>query len=154
MKKSGIISLFIAIVFFSAAGCKKNDGGNLTASSSHNSTAGHNMSGACQSCHISGGSGPGWWIVAGTVYAQDKFAVNPNGTIYFYSGPNGTGTVVATLEVDANGNFYTTNSILPAAGAYPQIKSVSGNVQDMPQLCTSGNCNACHGVTTSKIWVN
>ena len=154
MKKSAIITLIIAIFIFSIPGCKKNDGGNLTASSSHNSTSGQNMSGTCQSCHISGGSGPGWWTVAGTVYTQDLSAVSPNGTIYFYSGPEGSGTVVATLEVDANGNFYTSSSILPSAGAYIQIKGISGNIQNMPQFCISGNCNSCHGVTNTKIWIN
>lgn len=154
MKKSAIITFIIVVFIYSMTGCKKNDGGNRTASSSHNSTSGYNMSGVCQSCHVSGGSGPGWWTVAGTVYNRDLSAVSPNGTIYFYSGPEGSGSVVGTLEVDANGNFYTSSSILPAAGAYPQIKGVSGNVQNMPQFCTSGNCNACHGVTTTKIWIN
>ena len=154
MKIPGIISIIIAVMIFSLSGCKKNSGSNLTATSAHNSSAGKKMSGVCQSCHISGGSGPGWWTVAGTVYTQDLSAVAPNGTIYFYSGPDGTGTIVATIEVGADGNFYTSNSILPAEGTFPQIKGTSGNVQNMPQLCLSGNCNSCHGVNNLKIWIN
>ena len=60
----------------------------------------------------------------------------------------------ATIEVGADGNFYTSNSILPAEGTFPQIKGTSGNVQNMPQLCLSGNCNSCHGVNNLKIWIN
>jgi hypothetical protein len=154
MKKSLIASLILVIAIISFTGCKKNNGGNKTASSTHNSTSSKKMSGVCQSCHISGGEATGWWTVAGTVYTEDLSAVAPNGTINFYTGPDGSGDIVATLEIDAYGNFYTSNSILPAAGTYPRITGTSGNSQTMPQICTSGNCNSCHGVTCAKIWIN
>jgi len=153
MKATGIFPIILAIVISSLAGCNKNNGVNKTATSTHNSTLAHNMSGVCQSCHISGGSAPGWWTVAGTVYTQDLSAVSPNGTMYFYSEPDGTGNIVDSLQVDANGNFYTSSSIT-VAGTYPQIKGESGNIQNMPQLCTSGNCNSCHGVVNLQIWIN
>ena len=154
MTKSVIFSLIAALVFFSFTGCKKTTSSNKTATSAHNSTSSRKMSGACLNCHTSGGNGPGWWTVADTVYTEDFSATSPNGTINFYSEPFGAGTVVATIEVDANGNFYTSKTILPAAGAYPQLVGTSGNMQDMPALCTSGDCNSCHGVTCAKIWIN
>ncbi|MEI7661811.1 MAG: hypothetical protein WCK34_06430 [Bacteroidota bacterium] len=154
MTKSGIFTLFIAFVIMAVAGCKKNDGGNKTASSSHNSTASKKMGGVCQNCHVSGGSGPGWWTVAGTVYTEDLKAFAPNGTIQFFSA-NLTDTIpVATLEIDQNGNFYSSSLVLPVSGVYPQITGTSGNIVMMPQLCTSGNCNYCHGISCAKIWVN
>ena len=148
----GIIMIF-SMTFFFIAGCKK-DSSTSGSSSSHGSTSSGSMSGNCQQCHVSGGSGSGVFTLAGTVWTQNLSAKSPNGTIYLWSGPNGTGTKIATLEVDANGNFYTTSSILPAAGAYPQIVGTSGDIRNMPQLCTSGSCNGCHSATISKIWVN
>ena len=154
MKITGIASVLLTLIIFSVASCKKHTGTNITASSAHGSTASHNMGGVCLSCHVQGGSGTGWWTIAGTVYTQDLSATSPNGTIYFWSRPNGTGKVVASLEVDASGNFYTSSTILAFDSIFPQIKGTSGNVQNMPQLCISGNCNSCHGIGNDKIWIN
>ena len=122
--------------------------------SMHNSTASKKMGGACQSCHTSGGTAKGWWTAAGTIYTEDYSTVYPNATINFYTGPNGTGNLIGTLEVDAEGNFYSSTLALPAEGYYPQVVGTTGNILNMPQLCLSGNCNACHGVTSAKIWIN
>ena len=154
MKISGIISLmFTCLVILS--GCKKEDSDNNTSMTSvHYETESHNNGEACMSCHNSGGSGEGSFGVAGSVYTEDLSSANANGTVYLYAGQNGTGTLVATIEVDGKGNFYTTASVIPAAGVYAQVKGSSGNVKNMSQLFTSGNCNSCHGVGTAKIWVN
>lgn len=125
-------------------------------SSTHGSTKSHNTGQACLSCHQSGGSGAsaGIFAVGGSVYNKTGSAVNPNGTLYFWSGPGGTGNLLATLQVDGNGNFYTTAVLIPGTGAYMQIKGTSGDSQTMPALNNFGNCNGCHGVTAPKIWVN
>lgn len=154
MKISGILTIIVSIIFI-LSGCKKEDeSGNTTMTSQHNETESHNNGKACQSCHASGGSGEGWFGIAGSAYTRDFASANANGTIFLYSGPNGTGNLIATIEVDGKGNFYTTGYAIPAAGVYAQIKGTSGNIQNMSTLVTSGNCNACHGVGTDKIWVN
>ena len=154
MKITAFLSIILVTALFYFSGCKKNSGGNVTAASMHNSTASKKMGGACQSCHTSGGTAKGWWTAAGTIYTEDYSTVYPNATINFYTGPNGTGNLIGTLEVDAEGNFYSSTLALPAEGYYPQVVGTTGNILNMPQLCLSGNCNACHGVTSAKIWIN
>ncbi|MEI7723776.1 MAG: hypothetical protein WCK09_01660 [Bacteroidota bacterium] len=154
MKISGIL-LIIASLIFIISGCKKEDeSGSTTMVSQHNETESHNNGKPCQSCHASGGSGKGWFGVAGSVYTQSMASANANGNIFLFSGPNGTGNLVATIEIDGKGNFYTTGYSIPATGVYAQVKGTSGSVQNMSPMVTSGNCNACHGVSTEKIWVN
>jgi hypothetical protein len=67
-----------------------------------------------------------------------------------YTGPNGTGTVVATLSVDNKGNFYTSEQINFGSGVYPSYSDGS-NTKYMGSTTSIGQCNSCHGVTTGKI---
>jgi hypothetical protein len=149
--QGSIFAFLLAFVLFTS--CKK-DSNDESATSSHNGNDSHNAGIACMNCHVSGGSGEGTFNVAGTVYNQAGTGINPNGTIYIYSGANGTGNLLGTIEVDGKGNFYTTASVLPSSGAYVQLKGASGDVHDMSGICNSGNCNSCHGVSTGKIWTN
>ena len=151
MTKSALCIALLVLVIISAAGCKKNTGINKIESSSYNSTASRKMSGACQNCHISGGSGPGWWNAAGTVYKSDSTGIFANATILFYDSVYGKGNLVAKLEGDQYGNFYTSNTI-KIIGKYPEVASAA-DTQYMLQPVTSGNCNACHGVSTAPMWV-
>ena len=105
-------------------------------------------------CHKQGGSGEGWFNVAGTVYKSDLSTTNPNNTVYLYTGPNGTGTLKATIEGDAKGNFHTTESIDFGNGLYPVVKNSNNDTQYMSTSITQGACNSCHGVTEDKIWNN
>ena len=78
MKSIISFSIILALLLYFATGCKK-EGGNENAVSSHGSNKSSNMSGNCQECHVSGGSGPGWFTAAGTVYTKDLSAVSPKG---------------------------------------------------------------------------
>lgn len=150
-----LISFFFLAAIFAFNGCSKDDDGeNTPLTSAHNQTLSHNNGQACISCHKSGGSGKGWFNVAGSVYKADLTVPDLNGTVYLWSGMGGTGNLVATIEVDGLGNFFTTSSVLPGSGAYPQIKGSSGNYRSMPMMTTTGNCNACHGVSVAHIWIN
>ena len=110
----------------------------------------------CMDCHVDGTGNPYIYTLAGTVYQQaDPAQVYPNATVYLYSQPNGRGDLVATIEVDANGNFFTTQSINFNEGLYPAIV---GNASEdpvyMPANVTTGQCNSCHdGATTTQILV-
>jgi hypothetical protein len=159
MKTNICISLVVVLYLFSASSCKKTEDdppAPAVIQSTHGSTASHNMGEPCLSCHASGGSAAseGIWAIAGTVYIKDGSVVSPNGTIYLWSGFSGTGNLLATLQVDGNGNFYTTSPILPGTGAYMQVKGASGDIQNMPAMNFSGNCNGCHGISNARIWVN
>jgi len=133
--------------------CKKSP--DVKPISSHNGeTTSHNVGLVCMNCHTSGGeAGEYQWVVCGSVYKADGITPNPNGIINFWTGPLGTGNLVASLEVDGKGNFFTNSAILPASGCYPQIKGASGNIKNMVVLNASGNCNYCHNSSTNRIWV-
>jgi hypothetical protein len=153
--KIRLILLSSIFILFSVnfAACKKEEKGKGSKSSSYNDTSSHNVGTACMNCHNSGGSNEYWWEVAGTVYKPDGTSLNQNSTVYLFSGVNGTGNLILTLQVDGKGNFYTSSSVNFGSGLYPEVKSSSGEVKFMQESVTSGNCNSCHD-STKRITVN
>lgn len=107
----------------------------------------------CMDCHKQGGDGEGWFTAAGTVYDSADKAPLPNGIVKLYSGRNATGSVVATIQVDAKGNFYTTEKIDFAPGLHPVVSDQATKTVYMADSTTSGSCNSCHGVSTPHIRV-
>ncbi len=107
----------------------------------------------CMNCHYQGNN-PYVYQVAGTVYQLDNLTTPyPNATIYFYTGPNGTGTLAGSMEVDANGNFYTTEPVDFSLGVYPAVVGSQGEPAIyMSNFITLGECNTCHGTKTSPIY--
>jgi len=100
----------------------------------------------CMSCHDS-------YTVAGTVFDLGLENYYADATVYLYDEPNGAGRLVETIEVDGNGNFYTTQSVNFGAGLYPVVVSADGNdTQYMPNSITGGACNSCHGVTALPVY--
>ena len=146
-----IITMIISTLILFESCEKEENEGNEEMNSSYNDTESHNMGQNCMSCHIQGGDGEGWFTVAGTVYDSLKTSTLPNSTVKLYSGPNGTGTLIATIEVDGLGNFYSTNSINFGGGLYT---SATGNTttKHMNTSITTGNCNSCHGGSVDRIW--
>lgn len=103
------------------------------------------------SCHVSGGSGKGWFTTAGTVYDSTQTSVYPNSTVKFYSGSNATGSLIAIIQVDQLGNFYTTENINYGDGLYVAVEGSEASI-NMISKVTSGQCNSCHGGSTDRIW--
>ena len=149
-----LISVIVILFFLLASSCKKSPDNDQI--SSHNGeTKSHHQGEDCTGCHKSGGSaGEYQWVVCGTVYQNDSVTPNPNGVINFWTGPLGTGNLVASLEVDGNGNFFTNAAILPAGGCYPQVKSTGGNIRNMLTLNVTGSCNYCHNSKATRIRAN
>jgi hypothetical protein len=110
----------------------------------YNGTESHRAGEDCMNCHIYGGSGEYWFQISGTVYDSTLINTFPNATVKLYSEPNGTGELKYTVEVDAFGNFYSTEQIDFGNGLYA---SVQGNVSTTHMLSavTTGRCNSCHG---------
>lgn len=141
----------LTILFILAVSCEKK---NETTISSHFGTESHKMGENCMNCHRDGGDGEGWFIVAGTVYDSVRTNHQANGTMRLYSSPDTSGLLIATVEVDGNGNFYTTEFVDVGIGLYPEITGASGDVRRMQSAAFSGQCNSCHNEnTTSRIWV-
>ena len=151
MKIIATLAFIMTFILIFQTGCKKENEGSGT--STHYSTSSGGMSGNCQQCHTPGNGEAAAWTVAGTVFNQDLSTPSPNGTVYIWKVVSGTWKLVASLEVDANGNFYTSNSILPSGSFYPQVEGASGDLESMPVFCTSGSCNRCHGISQPRIWV-
>lgn len=99
----------------------------------------------CMACHGPNGLGPGRFTVAGTAFTNERLP-NPNATLRLSTKANGGGTVVLTLEADANGNFYTTEPVpLPDTLLFPKVESAVSEASNyMPFSTASGACNMCH----------
>jgi len=153
MHKKPLIALAIPIMFgviLVSQSCQKNNETNI---SSYNSDESHNMGQNCMICHNTNGKGSGVFMAAGTVYDSLMTTTRQNGTIRLYSGPNQTGTLRATIEVDGHGNFYTTENIDFAGGVFATATGSGGDIHVMSEKISMGECNSCHGVTTNKIYV-
>ena len=157
MKKLQILTVFI-FLFFNFQSCKKDEIGKKTENqeneskiSSHNSMESHNNGLDCVSCHKSGGTGEGWFNVAGSVYDSTKTKFLANSTVKLYTQANGGGTLKSTIEVDGKGNFYSTANIDFSNGLYPVVSGATSS-NYMSTAITTGNCNSCHNNTVPKIW--
>jgi hypothetical protein len=142
-----------------AGSCSKdsaneNDSSGETNISATGGNKSHNTGQNCMNCHKSGGSGEGYFNVAGSVYNAQLSAAYPNAVVKLYTQANGGGTLRATVYADAKGNFYTTANIDFSGGLYPAITGTSGNISYMPVSTTVGACNNCHGGSTAKLSVN
>ncbi len=150
MKKL-VLSIILAFTLAIISSCSNNDVANI---SQNNISESHNMGRNCMQCHTSGGNGKGIFKAAGTIYNTALTSTNPNGKVLLYTQPDSTGKLVATLYVDAKGNFYTTDAISFVGGLYPVIVSTSGNKKYMPDPAFSGECNSCHNVSNKKLFVD
>ena len=88
---------------------------------SDNGSKSHNMGQNCMNCHKQGGSGEGWFNVAGTVYDSLGKSTYPNATVNLYTGPNGTGSLKYSFNVDASGNFYTIGNEIGRASCRERV---------------------------------
>ena len=145
MKK--IIVVLCGVFLLANSSCEKQI-------SSYNSSESHNQGADCMACHTKGGSGAeeGRFYVAGTVYDTSKVALYPNTTIELYTGVNGTGDLVTTIEVDNKANFYTNKKVKFKNGLFPTVIGAGGIKKHMSFSVTTGSCNSCHGISTTKLW--
>jgi hypothetical protein len=151
-KQFSIMFMLTGLIACSGGGGSNDD---QVLESSHNATNSMNPGQVCQNCHTSGGDGPGVFTVAGTVFDSNLIQVFPNSTIRLYTQPNGQGDLVATIEVDGLGNFFTTRSIVFGNGLYPSVSSDGGATEYMNISTTRGDCNGCHNNSIeSRIFVN
>jgi hypothetical protein len=112
--------------------------------SAHGDRRSHNMGQNCMGCHQTHGPGKGLFTAAGTVYGSDD-APAAGGSIELRTGPQGGGDLVLAIEVDDNGNFFTTEPLpLPDQSLFPFVRAPGGGAAFMPFPTISGACNVCH----------
>lgn len=145
-----IVILFCIITIGGFSSCSKSKEVKM---SRHYESESHNNGRNCMDCHKSGGKGEGIWAIAGSCYDSNYTNPYPNATVKFYTEPNGTGIEIASIEVDANGNFYTTENINFGLGLYPMVIGTTGKKLSMQSTVKSGACGLCHNYTTCKIAV-
>ena len=113
--------------------------------SAHGDAISHAAGDNCMRCHQENGPGPGRFTAAGTLH-DEAGAPYPDGLVELRSAPDGMGDLVAAIEVDGLGNFYTTEALpLPATALFPTVYSADGARKNfMPFPTSSGACNVCH----------
>lgn len=141
--------LLFLVCLFLLSSCEKE--GNETLISKNGQNESHQQGNNCMKCHTSGGKGEGWFVVAGTVYSLNLQTTLPNGLILFFSGPNGSGTLLKTIETDQLGNFYSTEDFDFSAGVYTAATGNDTTIYMNAQV-TTGQCNSCHGQSTEMIY--
>ena len=151
--KNCVFGSIAVMVFFLMAiqSCEENEHENETVISAYGSDESHRAGENCMNCHRSGGSGEGWFTVAGTVYDEAKSSPYPNATVRLYTGPDGTGDLEGSIEADQLGNFYTTEAIDFGSGLYVLVEGAE-LTNHMISAVSNGQCNSCHGASTDRIW--
>ncbi|MFC1619862.1 hypothetical protein ACFL45_07945 [Candidatus Neomarinimicrobiota bacterium] len=150
-RKSILLAAAVGLGFFLLwNGCEDDPNDNKRASviSSYGDTDSHHSGENCMSCHDGGGSGTGWFKVAGTIYQSDGITPYPNTTVSLYADAASGGDLEMTVEVDGNGNFYTTESVSWGIGLVATATSDS-DTRTMSSRVTDGACNLCHGVAAA-----
>ncbi|MEY5000623.1 MAG: hypothetical protein RLZZ211_659 [Bacteroidota bacterium] len=154
MKTSNRIFFIGLMIGLSLLGsCKKSWACNEENISSSGGDDSHNKGMNCMQCHNSSGEGEGCFNVAGTVYQANLQNTVSSGKVELYTGPNGTGTLKYTIDIDSKGNFYTTANVA-YTGLYPKVTGPSGASISMGSPLSTGACNSCHGASTAKIGID
>jgi len=104
----------------------------------------------CSACHVDGRKGIGCFTIAGSVLDEDRSRVFKNPVVKLYTEPMAKGKLVATIQGDAFGNFYTTELIDFTNGLYPTLIGSPGAAEPIkhmkrPISISMGQCNKCHG---------
>jgi len=140
-----IVSLLLIVL----QACE-DEGENETKISSSLSSESHKSGENCMNCHVEGGSGEGWFTVAGTLAQNDSNTSFANTVVKLSSGPNATEALEYTIMVDELGNFYTTENINFTFGLYTSVEGeLSTNT--MVSVISNGECNSCHDNSISNL---
>jgi mono/diheme cytochrome c family protein len=125
--------------------------------SRHGDNKSHFEGSTCISCHMPGGSAKEAFSVCGSVYDEVRLKVQPGAVVKLYTQPKAQGKLVATLNTDNKGNFYTTQKIDLSKGVYATLLGTPGVKEDtkhMPHRIFNGDCNSCHGVFTETLGID
>lgn len=108
MKRIQFAYKLTILVFALAFGSCENEGNDVKISKRGEDES-HKSGQNCMNCHVSGGSGEGWFQVAGTVYDGGLTHTLSNATVRMHTQANGAGELTASFEGDKLGNFYSTD---------------------------------------------
>ena len=140
LKVASLLGATVLVVGMSAACERFQRPDNEQSASTWGDDESHYFGNNCMDCHYTEGRGEGWFTVAGSASGS-----NHGATVEITSGPQGTGDLIRSVEIDALGNFYTTQSTDFKEGVYVGLRSPNGNIEYMDGYILNGQCNLCHG---------
>ena len=149
LKKFNLLIFLISVSFIS---CNHYDAIQTGMKESAANGKSHHHGDDCMSCHhdpYNGASSSGrWWYFAGTAYNNDG-SIATSGTVELWSDSLATKTLIYSVPIDRDGNFFTAKIIDFKAGFYPKLVSNITNADTLMklQMVTFSNtsCNGCHG---------
>ncbi|MCB9256211.1 MAG: hypothetical protein H6579_03680 [Chitinophagales bacterium] len=128
-----ILSSFFSVWMFS---CSKSEGETNISSSSSNRS--HYKGENCMNCHYTEGPGEGWFSAAGSVYGD---FLNHRARIFDAN----TGALLKIVQIDLQGNLYTTEEIDMTNGITIDIIDEQDNIVSVMQTVVfNAQCNLCH----------
>ena len=147
------LSFLLTVLSISFFSCKKDAKCGATNISASGGDDSHNNGQNCMQCHTDGGEGKGCFSAAGSVYNSALSSPVNSGKVEFFTQANGAGQLMYTIQIDSYGNFYSTAD-MNVVGLFPRVTGPTGTQQSMSTGLSSGKCNTCHNVSTSKIWAD
>lgn len=127
--------LFCSLAFWMFSCEKSKNDRNI---STHSEDKSHETGNNCMNCHYQEGPGEGWYSLAGSVSGS---YIDHSIRVFDAQTQN----LLATVEVDRLGNFYTTESIDFSNGTTIDIVNSQGQVvKVMSTVVQTGQCNLCH----------
>jgi hypothetical protein len=150
---------------------KRNPALNVENVSKHDETRSHTRSKNCQTCHQEAGPGRGIFTISGTVLDEEhrpypnailqifETVQAPGGGPVAWGGPVEVLNLAMEIEVDGNGNFFTTQELpdfFPDKPIYPRFvtadrqplyKELGLFEATMGGGVSVGGCNFCHSET-------
>ena len=147
------LSFLLTVLSISFFSCKKDAKCGATNISASGGDDSHNNGQNCMQCHTDGGEGKGCFSAAGSVYNSALSSPVNSGKVEFFTQANGAGQLMYTIQIDSYGNFYSTAD-MNLVGLFPRVTGPTGTQQSMSTGLSSGKCNTCHNVSTSKIWAD
>jgi len=145
--------LVLLFIILSIIACNHYDSIQKSGRESASGGKSHNAGRDCMSCHHdasnSASSSGTWWYFAGTAYNLDG-TIATSGKVELWSDSLAQGTLIYSVPIDRDGNFYTAKIFDFKNGVYPKLVSNISSQHDTimkPLLVTFNNasCNSCHG---------
>lgn len=153
MSSSKRNSFFIFIFSISFISCNHYDSIQADGKESIDGGRSHNAGSDCMTCHHdnsnSASSSGTWWYFAGTAYNYDG-SLATSGRVELWSDSLAQGTLIYSVPIDRDGNFFTSKIFDFKKGVYPKLVSGNNVLNDTimkPQLVSfsTASCNSCHG---------
>lgn len=145
-----IILVVAGIIFTWACGKKYS-------SSRHGENKSHYQGGRCVTCHTPGSNAKNLITVGGTVYDEVRAQPQKKALVKLYTEPKAQGKLIATLQTDEQGNFYSTQRIDFSKGLFPTLLGTPGvkdDIKHMSRRVFTGDCNGCHGLFEESLGID